>query len=149
MWAEHLRPIADAAHRVVAMDLPGFGEAPPVEKSAPWLDVLQTMDALSIERAALVGSSFGGAVALRVAVVAPQRVSALVLASAPPPRLEPSSALQAAWEAEESALQRGDIEAAVAAVLDAWMLPDAPAGLPIASRACSAGPSTSKRRAAR
>jgi hypothetical protein len=49
--------------------------------------------------------------------------------SAPPPDLEPSEQLRAAWEAEESALERGDIEAAVAAVLDAWVLADAPTGL--------------------
>jgi pimeloyl-ACP methyl ester carboxylesterase len=129
MWAEHLRPIADAGYRVVAMDLPGFGESPPAQEDAAWLDVVQTMDALSIDRAVLVGNSFGGAVALRVAVVAPERAAAIALVSAPPPNLEPSTELQAAWEAEESALERGDIEAAVGAVLDAWMLPDAPAAL--------------------
>jgi len=35
------------------------------------------------------------------------------------------SELEAAWEAEEAALQRGDIDAAVNAVVDAWTLPDA------------------------
>jgi pimeloyl-ACP methyl ester carboxylesterase len=129
MWADHLRPLADAGYRVVAMDLPGFGEAPVAHEEAPWSDVVQTMDALNIDRAALVGNSFGGAVALRVAVVAPDRVAAIALVSAPPPDLEPSAELQSAWEAEESALERGDIEAAVGAVLDAWLLADAPATL--------------------
>jgi pimeloyl-ACP methyl ester carboxylesterase len=129
MWAGQLRPIADAGYRVVAMDLPGFGESPPPQEDAPWSDVMQTMDALNIDRAALVGNSLGGAVALRVAVVAPERVAAIALVSAPPPNLEPSAELQAAWEAEEAALEQGDIEAAVGAVLDAWMLPDAPAAL--------------------
>jgi pimeloyl-ACP methyl ester carboxylesterase len=63
MWADHLRPIADAGYRVVAMDLPGFGEAPPAQEEAAWSDVVQTMDALNLDRAALVGNSFGGAVA--------------------------------------------------------------------------------------
>jgi 3-oxoadipate enol-lactonase len=129
MWAEHLGPLADAGYRVVAMDLPGFGEAPPAVEDAPWSDVMQTLDALNIDRAALVGNSFGGAVALRIAVVAPDRVTAMALVSAPPPDLEPSAELQAAWEAEESALERGDIDAAVGAVLDAWLLADAPAAL--------------------
>jgi 3-oxoadipate enol-lactonase len=98
MWAEHLEPLAEAGFRAVAPDLPGFGEAPvaPGEQAA-WLDVLRTMDELSIERATLVGSSFGGAVALRMAHVSPARVSALALASAPPPDLEPSPQLAAAW----------------------------------------------------
>src|SRR3954451_22819617 len=88
MWSADLPRLADAGYRAVAVDLPGFGEArlAPGEQ-APWVDVLRTMDALSIERAALVGSSFGGAVALRVALVAPDRVSALVLISAPAPAL--------------------------------------------------------------
>ena len=109
------------------MDLPGFGEATvgPGEQ-APWVDVLHTMDELGVERAALVGNSFGGAVALRVAAVAPERVSALALVSAPPPDLEPSPELTAAWEAEEAALERGDTEGAVEAVVEAWTLPGAP-----------------------
>jgi 3-oxoadipate enol-lactonase len=126
MWAEHLDPLAAAGFRVVAPDLPGFGEAPPArELDAPWDDILAMMDALSIERAALVGNSFGGAVALRVALVAPDRVSALVLCSAPAPGVGPYAGLEAAWEAEGAALERGDVDAAVAAVVDAWTLPGA------------------------
>jgi pimeloyl-ACP methyl ester carboxylesterase len=125
MWAEHMQPLSDASYRVVAMDLPGFGEAPvaPGER-APWVDVLETMDAAGIDSAALVGNSFGGAVALRDAAVAPERVWALALISAPPPDLaEPSPELAAAWEAEETAVEQGDLDAAVAAVVDAWTRP--------------------------
>jgi len=126
MWAQHLRPLADAGYRAIAMDLPNFGEAVADSELTPWSDVLETMDALGVDRAALVGNSFGGAVALSVAVIAPRRVGALVLVSAPPPGLEPSPELTAAWEAEESALERDDLDGAVAAVVDAWTQPDAP-----------------------
>lgn len=130
MWQEHLEPLAAAGYRVVAMDLPGFGEAPVAEGDhAPWTDVVQTMDALRIDRATVVGNSFGGAVALRVAAVAPARVSALVLISAPPPALAPSPELDAVWEAEEAAFGRGGIEAEVETVVSAWVLPDAPEGV--------------------
>jgi pimeloyl-ACP methyl ester carboxylesterase len=127
MWSEQLEPLAAAGYRVIALDLPGFGEAPPpTVEDAPWSDVLETMDGLGVERAALVGNSFGGAVALRVAAAAPDRVTALALISAPPPDLEePSPALRTAWEAETSALKRGDVEAAVRAVVEAWTLPGA------------------------
>jgi pimeloyl-ACP methyl ester carboxylesterase len=111
---------------VVAPDLPGFGEAPlPHEEDAPWVDVVRTMDALSIERAALVGNSFGADVALRAALVAPDRVEALGLCSARAPGVGPYAELEAVWEAEGAAIDRGDIEAAVEAVVDAWTLPDA------------------------
>lgn len=130
MWTEHLAPLAAAGHRVVAFDLPGFGEAPvPQGEDAPWIAVLQAMDALAIERAALVGCSFGGAVALRVAAVAPERVTALAVCSAPFGSAEPSAELRAAWAAEEDALERGDTDAAVDAVVATWTLPGASATL--------------------
>jgi pimeloyl-ACP methyl ester carboxylesterase len=130
MWSEYLQPLAGAGFRVVAADLPGFGQAAaPALEDAPWNDVLATMDALNIERATLVGNSFGGAVALRVAALAPQRIGALALISSPAPGVDPSPALAAAWQSEEAALERGDIDAAVDAVLKAWLAVDAPAAL--------------------
>ena len=128
MWDAHLGPLAAAGHRALAVDLPGFGDAV-LERGpvAHWEDVVETMDALGIERAALVGNSFGGAVALRVGALHPERVSSLLLFSAPAvPEPDPSPNLLAAWEAEEGALEEGDIEKAVRAVISAWVRPGAP-----------------------
>jgi len=128
MWREQLAPLADSGRRVLALDLPGFGEAglEPGPQS-PWEDVLQTMRVLAGDRFALVGCSYGGAIALRVAAVAPAAVPALALFSAPAPGAdeEPSDELAAVWEAEETALEHGDVEAAVQAVVDGWTLPSA------------------------
>lgn len=130
MWSEHLPSLGDAGFRAVAPDLPGFGEATVAEgEQAPWTDVLATMDALAIDRAALVGNSFGGAVALRVAAVAPERITALVVVSTPAPGIEPSPELEAVWQAEEAALERGDIDGAVRAVVEGWTSPESPAAL--------------------
>lgn len=128
MWADLLPAVGAAGYRAVAVDLPGYGDALPTG-DAPHSGVLDTMDALDIDRAALVGNSFGGAVALRVAVVAPERVAAMALVSTPAPGVEPSAELEAIWHAEESAFARGDVASAVAAVVDAWTLPDAPSVL--------------------
>ena len=127
MWREHLAPIADSGRRAIALDLPGFGEAG-LEPGplSPWEDVLQTLRLLASDPVALVGNSYGGAVAMRIAAIAPTQVSALALISAPVPGAEPSPELSAAWESEESALGTGDVDAAVEAILDAWLLPDAP-----------------------
>jgi pimeloyl-ACP methyl ester carboxylesterase len=130
MWREHLEPLAEAGYRAIAPELPGFGEAtvgPGLQ--APWEDVLRTLKELEIDRAALVGNSFGAAVALRVAAVAPAAVSSLVLVSAPPLQSEPSPELKAAWAAEEVALERGDLDGAVDAVVRAWTQPGASAAL--------------------
>ena len=127
MWAEHLQPLADAGYRAIAFDLPGFGDAEIVPgPQAPWADVVLAMNELGLDRAALVGNSFGGGVALRIAALAPGRVPALALVSAPAPGLVPSPELEAVWEVEEAALDRGDVDAAVQAVVDTWTLPDAP-----------------------
>lgn len=126
MWSAHLRPLAEAGHRVLAFDLPGFGEAElPDGEQAAWLDVAETIDAFGVERATLVGCSFGSAVAQRVAAVSPERVEGLVLFSASDPREEPSAQLEALWEAEDAALEGGDVDAAVALNLEAWTLPGA------------------------
>jgi pimeloyl-ACP methyl ester carboxylesterase len=129
MWDEHLEPLAAAGCRVVAVDLPGFGDASlgpgPV---AHWEDVIETMDAFGIERAGLVGNSFGAAVALRVAALHPQRASSLHLFSAgTAPEPDPSSELLAAWDAEEEPLAAGDVGRAVEAAVSAWVRPAAPA----------------------
>jgi 3-oxoadipate enol-lactonase len=54
------------------------------------------LDAAGVTRAALCGVSFGGFVAVRYAALRPERVSALVLASAPGPGWSPSPQ-QARW----------------------------------------------------
>ncbi len=129
MWREHLQPIAESGRRAFALDLPGFGEAglEPGPQS-PWEDVLQTLQLVTGGPVALVGNSYGGAIALRIAAIAPSAVSALALISAPAPGAddEPSDELAAIWEAEESALEQGDFDRAVAAIVDGWTLPGAP-----------------------
>jgi 3-oxoadipate enol-lactonase len=56
----------------------------------------ERLDAAHLERAVICGVSFGGLVAVRYAACRPQRVSALVLVSAPAPGWEPT-AQQARW----------------------------------------------------
>jgi 3-oxoadipate enol-lactonase len=130
MWQADLPWLADRGWQAIAPDLPGFGEhAPTAEPPAPWDFLGQVLDELEIDRAVVVGCSFGGAVALRLAVTAPHRVRALALVSSPAPGLEPSAQLEAAWTAESEAMERGDIDGAVDAVLAAWLAPDAPLDL--------------------
>jgi pimeloyl-ACP methyl ester carboxylesterase len=73
-------------HRVIALDLPGFGESDkPIAApyDAPWFarTVVAAMDALGLERADLVGNSMGGRVAIETGLAAPDRVRRLVLLS--------------------------------------------------------------------
>lgn len=70
-------------YRVIAPDLAGFGRVP-IPPEGMHFSVLAEyfagfMDALGIERAAIVGNSLGGAVAMRYAAGHPARVSHLFL----------------------------------------------------------------------
>jgi len=70
--------------RVIAPDMVGFGysERPEnVDYSVQtWADqVIGLMDTLGIEKTSLVGNSFGGAIALRIATQHPERIDKLVL----------------------------------------------------------------------
>jgi len=82
----HLAPLLSAGFRVVALDLMGFGysERPPhadYSLAAQARLVSGFLDALGIEKAAVLGHSLGGAVAMHLAVMFPERVEKLVLVS--------------------------------------------------------------------
>jgi pimeloyl-ACP methyl ester carboxylesterase len=82
----HLLPELAKDRRVVAVDLKGYGYSGRVKKSDHSLTeqariVTRLMDALGINRAAIVGHSMGGEVAMRMAANHPERVEHLVLAA--------------------------------------------------------------------
>jgi pimeloyl-ACP methyl ester carboxylesterase len=77
-------PALAAKFRVIAPDMVGFGfsERPKdvTYNLQTWADqTVGLMDALGIEKTSLVGNSFGGAIALRIAAQQPERVDKLVL----------------------------------------------------------------------
>ncbi|QGK70510.1 alpha/beta fold hydrolase [Allosaccharopolyspora coralli] len=84
-WAPQY-PLLATDHYVIAPDLPGFGLSEPtpgpttLESLAD--DVLALVDSIGETRPVHVaGNSLGGAVAMRVAAMAPERVSSLLLAN--------------------------------------------------------------------
>ena len=87
-WQNWLENICDFArdHRVVALDLPGFGhsEMPSEKISIPgygeFVDAF--MDAIGMDAATLVGNSMGGFIGAECAISHPHRVERLVLVSA-------------------------------------------------------------------
>jgi pimeloyl-ACP methyl ester carboxylesterase len=81
-----LPPLA-ATRRVIAVEMQGHGHTAdtgrPLGFPALADDIVALLDHLAIERADVVGHSFGGAVALRVAIQSPERVRRLVVVSSP------------------------------------------------------------------
>ncbi|WP_089312837.1 alpha/beta fold hydrolase [Actinomadura mexicana] len=83
-----------AGHSVLAPDLRGHGRSthePPWTVERHVADVLAMMDAEGVERADLVGHSYGGMIALHLARTAPRRVRRLLLLD-PAIGLEPATA---------------------------------------------------------
>jgi pimeloyl-ACP methyl ester carboxylesterase len=82
VWILQTRYFAHHGWNVVAVDLPGHcksaGEAPTSVGEAAGF-VVALLDALKVERAALVGHSLGALVALETAAQAPERVTQLAL----------------------------------------------------------------------
>lgn len=90
--------------RTVAVDLRGHGRSP---WTPPWsfeqhvADVLAVLDELGLERVAVAGHSFGGAIATHLSRLAPERVERLVL-------LDPAIGLDAQDMLEEGEQMRQD-----------------------------------------
>ncbi len=83
-WEPFLSTAAEH-HRVLTFDNRGSGCAPALLKGARISDMaqdaLRLLDALGVERMSLVGRSMGGMIAQQLALLAPDRVSKLVLVS--------------------------------------------------------------------
>ena len=87
VWSDVLLPLAQNGFRVIAPDLVGFGFSEKPKRgeytvAAQARMIIGLMDQLGIERACLVGSSYGGAVAATCALDYGERVRRLVLVDA-------------------------------------------------------------------
>jgi pimeloyl-ACP methyl ester carboxylesterase len=87
-WDEYrdVLPLLGRHHQAIAIDTPGFGGSDPVVvpgieawAAAAW----ETLDALGVGRAVLVGHHTGAVIALEMAASQPGRAAALILSSCP------------------------------------------------------------------
>jgi 2-hydroxymuconate-semialdehyde hydrolase len=95
-------PVCSQRLRVIAPDMVGFGftERPAgiVYGMNTWVDqAIGLLDALKIEQAHIVGNSFGGALALALAIRFPERVKRLVLMGSVGVPFDITPALDAVW----------------------------------------------------
>lgn len=82
VWRRNIGPLAEQGLRVIAYDQPGFGltdDPPDWGIAFRTAFILQLMDALGIDKAALVGHSQAGNMAAELAVSHPGRVSRIVV----------------------------------------------------------------------
>lgn len=117
-WLQH-------AMRVVRWDWRGFGGTPHVPGPFSYADdVIRVMDALGIEKAAIMGCSFAGSTAMQVAIEHPERIERLVLVAPGVPGYDfpdPPELAERFSEAD-TAFENGDIERALSLMEQLWLV---------------------------
>jgi 2-hydroxy-6-oxonona-2,4-dienedioate hydrolase len=90
-WSNFSNNVEEFAreHRVLLVDMPEYGKSAKIHIGFPKLTNLARimrdfMDALNIERADVVGNSFGGQVALKMAIDYPDRIGHIVMIGSAP-----------------------------------------------------------------
>jgi 3-oxoadipate enol-lactonase len=121
MWDEQFDVFA-RHYQAIRYDLPGFGKSRLLrgpfsihEQAASLLRFL------GLERAHVVGISFGGRIALDLALARPEMVSALILVCPSVSGEKPSDAVRQFGAEEEALLERGDLTAATELNLRMWV----------------------------
>ncbi|MDF3282996.1 MULTISPECIES: alpha/beta hydrolase [unclassified Gordonia (in: high G+C Gram-positive bacteria)] len=86
-YGQNIGPLAQH-FRVLALDMPGWGDSDPQTRETGFDHpgvLIEFLDALGIDRAALVGNSMGGMTSVTTATRFPERVSHLITMGAPAP----------------------------------------------------------------
>jgi pimeloyl-ACP methyl ester carboxylesterase len=114
VWDEQFG-VFSKTYRVLRHDFRGYGRSSRPAPAKPYShvdDLEAAMDAAGIDRAALIGNSMGGRVAIDFVLEHPSRVSALVLAAPGLSGFEGTPEEESGWEAAFADVER-EIEEAV------------------------------------
>jgi pimeloyl-ACP methyl ester carboxylesterase len=121
LWDDQFAIFAQT-YRTIRYDLRGFGRsAMPAGQFSHHEDLAGLLDFLQVDRAIILGISFGGKVALDFVLAYPQRVLALVLGAPSVGGTQPSERIIQFWEEEETAVEQGDLDSAVELNLRLWV----------------------------
>jgi pimeloyl-ACP methyl ester carboxylesterase len=121
IWDPFL-PHVEGRLRTIRYDQRGYGRSP--MWTGPYSlvdDLVSVLDAAGVERAALVGTSRGGRIAIEAALGRPERVSALVLVGSGlaghPVNVDVTPEQEARWDDAEA---RGDLAELAAIDMEIW-----------------------------
>jgi 3-oxoadipate enol-lactonase len=125
-WDPQVEPFAEAGFRVIRYDVRGYGHSsrPTAEPYSNVADLFSLLDHLGVARAALIGCSIGGEIALDATLTAPDRVWALVQVASGVGGLEPLAEEIEWWEdaftGVDEAIQAGELVRARELQLKIW-----------------------------
>jgi 3-oxoadipate enol-lactonase len=120
MWDPQMPALADR-FRVLRYDHPGHGRSPLSEDrtvTALAAQLLGLLDGLGFVQVSFCGLSLGGAVGMRVALDAPDRIDRLALCSTSARFATPEF-----WDRRAAAVRSGGVDAVADEVLDRWFTP--------------------------
>ncbi len=110
-WYDTIAPLLRERYRIIAPDQRGHGKTTQARSGYDWqslaCDVVGLMDGLGISRAAVLGHSWGGNVAINVAARFPERVASLVLIDGG--TFDPKARGLTTWEAFSQRLAPRDV----------------------------------------
>ncbi len=120
-WERQLETFGER-YRAIAYDVRGYGRSPaPTEPYRLHEDLVALLDALGIERAALVGNSMGGQTAIDATLAAPERITALAAVGAAVSGLSgPRAYSEDQGARAEAAWMAGNYEGAADVWLEVW-----------------------------
>jgi len=117
-WSLNLKELA-RYYRVIALDIPGFGQSDPVEGAAGIeslaFSIIKVLDTLKIEKTHIAGNSLGGILALEIAAAHPDRTDKLVLTGTPcgeEKELQKLLAILSKWEKDKDYAEINEEEGA-------------------------------------
>jgi 3-oxoadipate enol-lactonase len=121
IWSRFLPFFTDRLTAIL-YDQRGYGRSPMWDGPySPVDDLVSVLDEVGVDRAALVGTSRGGRIAIQAALDRPERVSALVLAvsgvAGRPLNVEGTPEQEARWEEAEA---RGDLTELAELDMEIW-----------------------------
>jgi len=126
-WEPMMAPLAGAGLRVVSVDMPGWGRSVPVQagplgNQEALAVAAQLLDKLTTKQAILMGKSWGGGIALALALSSPGRVSKLLLTAPAYQQFDELAGLRQpvllAWAEDDPVIPYAYAEKFVAAVPD-------------------------------
>jgi 3-oxoadipate enol-lactonase len=125
-WDAQMDPLTQR-YRVVRYDVRGYGRSSRPQPGVAYShvrDLVAVMDAAGVDRAALIGNSMGGSIALDVALTHPGRTTALTLVASAVGGLEDTEEDEAWWQERwpplEAAIEAGDVERARRLQMEIW-----------------------------
>ena len=121
MWEAQFEAFS-GVYQVIRFDLRGFGRSNlPSGSFSNHEDLRALLDFLNIKTAHVIGISFGGMIALDFTLAYPDYVKALILGAPSVSGANPSERIRQFWEAEDAALEKGDLEGATELNLKLWV----------------------------